>query len=193
MIFCSGLEVRLRGVLGWRPGCCGAIGKSLARGSLRANVRSNFARARSSLTGAFAEKVACSECALESLETKLADVPRLLGAEGSCRKGSCWSFAPGAFRSAVASELTGLLLLLPLLLLLLLLPLLRCLPGAYRNGLLTEARASRKCGCDFWRALRSVAFVGGRRCCEALWLNESESPGDVDRRLEPTSLFSIEE
>ena len=132
--------MRLRGVLGWRPGCCGAIGKSLARGSLRANVRSNFARARSWLTGAFAEKAACSECALESLGNELADVLRLLGAEGACRKGSSSTFAPGAVRSAVASESAGPLLLLPRLLLLLLLLLLRW----DRPGLLAVARATAR-------------------------------------------------
>ena len=79
-----------------------------------------------------------------------------------------------------------------MLLLLLLMLLLLSLSGSYRHGLLAVARPSRSDGCDFWRARRRVAAVECRRCCEAFWLTESETLGDVDRALEPTLLVAIE-
>ena len=78
------------------------------------------------------------------------------------------------------------------MLLLLLLLLLRWRSGAYCHGLLTEARASRKCACDFWRTLWCVAVVECKRCCEAFWLTESETLGDVDRALEPTPSVALD-
>ena len=79
-----------------------------------------------------------------------------------------------------------------LLLLLLMLLLLLSLSGSYRHGLLTVARPSRSGACDFWWARRRVAAVECRRCCEAFWLTESETLGDVDRALKPTLLIAIE-